>query len=65
MAKQKTKQAAKKRFSFSAKGKVLRRATKQAHFNALDSGKESRRKHSDENVSKSDLDRIEALLPYQ
>lgn len=62
--KQKTKQAAKKRFSFSSKGKVKHRAIGQAHFNGRNTGSESRRKHHDNQVKASDLGRIEALLPY-
>ncbi len=64
MPKQKTKKAARKRFTFSAKGKVQHRATHQAHFNARATGNETRRKHPDRNVSDSDLGRIEQLLPY-
>lgn len=62
--KQKTKKAAKKRFQFSGSGKVLRRHTSQAHFNARDTGQETRRKHKDDLVSPSDLPRITRLLPY-
>lgn len=62
--KQKTKKAAAKRFFFSSTGKVQRRATKQAHFNGLDTGKETRRKHSDKIIHKSDEGRINRLIPY-
>lgn len=62
--KQKTKKAARKRFSFSSTGKVKHRAVKQAHFNALATGNETRRKHGDRLVSGSDLKRIARLLPY-
>ncbi|HLC49190.1 MAG TPA: 50S ribosomal protein L35 [Candidatus Andersenbacteria bacterium] len=62
--KQKTKKAAAKRFFFSSTGKVQRRATKQAHFNGLDSGRESRKKHSDHLIHKSDAGRINRLIPY-
>ncbi len=62
--KQKTKKAAKKRFFFSSTGKVQRRTTKQAHFNGLDTGKETRRKHSDKVIHKSDEGRIKRLIPY-
>jgi len=62
--KQKTKKAAKKRFFFSSTGKVQRRNTKQAHFNGLDTGKETRRKHSDKVIHKSDEGRINRLIPY-
>lgn len=62
--KQKTKKAAAKRFFFSSTGKVQRRATKQAHFNGLDTGNESRKKHSDHLIHKDDASRIKRLLPY-
>lgn len=62
--KQKTKQAAAKRFEFSSTGKVKHRAIGQAHFNARATGQETRRKHHDRKVDASDLGRIETLLPY-
>ncbi|OGY31187.1 MAG: hypothetical protein A3C02_04080 [Candidatus Andersenbacteria bacterium RIFCSPHIGHO2_02_FULL_45_11] len=62
--KQKTKKAAKKRFFLSSTGKVQRRSTKIAHFNGLDTGNETRRKHNDHQVDKTDLGRIQRLLPY-
>jgi large subunit ribosomal protein L35 len=62
--KQKTKKAAKKRFSFSSTGKVKHRAIGQAHFNARSNGSETRRKHHDRPVNTTDLGRIETLLPY-
>lgn len=62
--KQKTKKAAKKRFSISATGKVRRRRTRQAHFNARATGNETRKKHSDDAVAESDRARVARLLPY-
>jgi len=62
--KQKTKQAAKKRFSFSSKGKAKHRAIGQAHFNSRAGGNETRSKHHDRQVSPADMGRIEQLLPY-
>ncbi|MEX0649387.1 MAG: 50S ribosomal protein L35 [Candidatus Andersenbacteria bacterium] len=62
--KQKTKQAARKRFKVSSTGKVKHRIPHQAHFNAKDSGKETRRKHGDGSVSSSDMGRIHRLTPY-
>lgn len=61
--KQKTKSAAAKRFKFSAKGKVSHRAPHQAHFNARDTGADSRRKHGDATLSHADRNRIQQLLP--
>ena len=62
--KQKTKKAASKRMYFSSTGKAQRRSTKQAHFNGLDTGKETRRKHSDKQIHKSDQARLTRLVPY-
>ncbi len=62
--KQKTKKAAAKRLFFSSTGKAQRRSTKQAHFNGLDTGNESRRKHSDKKIHKSDQGRLQRLVPY-
>ncbi len=64
MAKQKTKQAARKRFKVSAKGKVKHRAPGQAHFNARSTGEETRRKHHDKGISKNDYQRVKDLIPY-
>jgi ribosomal protein L35 len=61
--KQKTKQAARKRFSFSSKGKAKHRRAGQAHFNARSTGKETRQKHHDRGVHSTDLGRIAQLLP--
>lgn len=63
--KQKTKKAASKRFAFTAKGKVKRRATYQAHFNARATGAETRRKHHDKLVHHSDMPRIARLMPHE
>jgi len=63
--KQKTNRAANKRFSISAKGKVKKLPVHQSHFNAKDTGHETRRKHSTSIVTKSDTGRVRELLPYQ
>ncbi|MAF80846.1 50S ribosomal protein L35 [bacterium] len=62
--KQKTKKAAKKRFHVSPSGKVRRRRTHQAHFNARATGNETRHKHKDEQIADSDKGRVARLLPY-
>ncbi len=62
--KQKTKKAAAKRFFFSSTGKAQRRATGQAHFNGLDTGKQTRRKHKDSVIHDADAGRINRLIPY-
>lgn len=62
--KQKTKKAASKRFTFSAKGKVRHRPVHQAHFNARATGEQTRRKHGHVSVAATDLHRITRLVPY-
>lgn len=62
--KQKTNQAARKRFNISARGKFKRRVVHQSHFNAKDTGKETRRKHGEAIVTASDQGRLKQLLPY-
>lgn len=60
----KTKKAAQKRFRISSTGKFKRRAVRQAHFNAKNTGDETRRKHHDEPVDSTDRARLTRLLPY-
>lgn len=62
--KQKTKKAAAKRFFFSSTGKVQRRAIGQAHFNGLETGNKTRKKHNDKQIHKDDAARIKRLIPY-
>ncbi len=62
--KQKTNKAASKRFHISASGKIRRRKTRQSHFNARNTGNETRRKHVRVDVSNSDHGRLVRLLPY-
>jgi len=62
--KQKTKQAARKRFQFTGTGKVTRRAVKQAHFNSRATGSETRQKRTARFVHPTDLGRITDLVPY-
>ncbi|OGY36783.1 MAG: 50S ribosomal protein L35 [Candidatus Andersenbacteria bacterium RIFCSPHIGHO2_12_FULL_45_11b] len=64
MPKQKTKKSASKRFFFSSTGKVQRRSIGQAHFNGLDSGNQTRKKHNDKQIHPHDAGRISRLLPY-
>lgn len=60
----KTKQAATKRFVMSARGKVKRRKTRQAHFNARATGGATRKKHHYYDVAPADLPRLKQLLPH-
>ena len=64
MAKQKTKKAASKRFTFSSTGKVMHRKIGQAHFNARANGATTRKKHPTQSVHSTDLGRIERLMPH-
>lgn len=61
--KQKTKQAARKRFQFTGTGKVKRRAISQAHFNSRETGKQTRDKRHARSVHPADMPRIAELLP--
>jgi len=63
--KQKTNRAANKRFTFSSRGKAWHQAIHQSHFNAKDTGDETRRKHSDRIVKSADKANLHDLLPYQ
>jgi len=62
--KQKTKQAAAKRFQVSARGKISRRHTSQAHFNSRDTGEVGRRKRGNRGVHSTDTHRVHELIPY-
>lgn len=62
--KQKTKKAASKRFKVTAKGKVKHLPPHRAHFNARDTGDDTRRKHGDVSISPADRRRVQALIPY-
>lgn len=63
--KQKTKQAAAKRFSFTSTGKAGHRAPGQAHFNARNTGDETRRKHHGSLVKRANKRLLHEVLPYQ
>ena len=64
MAKLKTNKSILSRLKISGKGKLIRRATSQSHFNAKDSGKRGRFKHRTENIKKSDQKSFKRYLPY-
>ncbi len=52
--KQKTKKSVAKKVKVSAKGKVIRRATGQNHYNSRATGNENRSKRLDTVASKTD-----------
>lgn len=62
--KQKTKQAASKRFRVSASGIIHRRRTHQAHFNSRDTGQQGRVKRPNIPTHPADQGRLMELLPY-
>ncbi|NQU83199.1 MAG: 50S ribosomal protein L35 [Parcubacteria group bacterium] len=57
----KTKKALQKRFSVTKTGKVLKRHAGQDHFNSRDSGKITRKKRRDHEVSESNQRTIKRL----
>lgn len=62
--KQKTKQAARKRFRVSARGVIQRRATHQAHFNGRENGQQGRAKRPNIPTHPADYGHLIDLLPY-
>lgn len=62
--KQKTKQAASKRFRVSAGGVIQRRRTHQAHFNSRETGQQGRAKRPNIPTHQADQGRLMQLLPY-
>ena len=46
------------------KGKLIKRATNQSHFNAKDSGKKGRLKHRSTLIKKSDKKLFKQYIPY-
>ena len=52
MSKQKTRKSVAKRFKITKKGKILKRKAGQDHFNTRESGKITRKKRRDVEISK-------------
>jgi len=67
MAKQKlkTKKAVSKRFKVTGSGKIMRKPTRQAHFNAKQTGSQRRKKRGWVEVSKADAKKLKKLMPYK
>ena len=57
------KKALLKRIKITGKGKMLRRQTRLNHFNAKDSGKNTRRKRKESLITRSDKKALRQLLP--
>lgn len=64
MPKLKTRKAVAKRFKLTASGKVLRRKSKQNHFNARQTPKKKREKRNDQVVAEQFSKNIHVALPY-
>ncbi len=64
MPKIKTNKSILSRLKISSKGKLIRRATGQSHFNTKDSGNKGRSKHGNASIKKSDKKSFKKYLPY-
>lgn len=64
MPKIKTKKSVIKKVKITKNGKVLRRATKQNHYNSKESGNFKRSKRKDSRMFAADEKNIIAALPY-
>lgn len=60
----KTHKATAKRFRVTKRGKILKRAAGQDHFNARDPGRITLRKRRDRRIAKVDARALHHLLPY-
>ena len=64
MPKMKTKSAAAKRFSLTAKGKVKRRRANLRHILEKKSKKMKKRAGTTDYVAKADVNRVKVMIPY-
>lgn len=64
MSKLKTPKSLSKRVRITKKGKVMRRATNQNHFNSKDTGEEGRDKRTDVRLFKTDEKNVLNALHY-
>lgn len=62
--KQKTKKSVAKKVKITKSGKVIRRTTKQNHFNVRENKKFKRAKRRDVSVFEGDAKNIVKALPY-
>ena len=60
----KTNKAISKRFKITKNKKVMKRREGQDHFNSRDTGKQTRRKRRDKELSKTHKKALKAGLPY-
>lgn len=61
----KTHKSISKRFKVTKTGKVLKRHEGQDHFNARNTGNQTRRKRRDKQLSSTHRDALRAGLPYE
>ncbi len=64
MNKLKTNKAVAKRIRFTRRGKMIRRVTRQDHFNAKASGTRTQAKRRTRTVKKQDMKSLAAYLTY-
>lgn len=62
--KQKTRKSVVKKVSITKSGKVLRRKTRQNHYNVRETKEAKRAKRRDVTMSGQDAKNIKAALPY-
>lgn len=63
MPKLKTRKALLKRIKVTGRKKILKRATRQGHFNAKESGSKTRQKRKTSNFSSANRKKIRKILP--
>lgn len=63
MPKLKTRKALLKRIKITGRKKILARKTHQGHFNAKESGNQTRNKRRDNIISPADSRKIRKILP--
>ena len=61
----KTHKAISKRFRVTKRGKLIKRAAGQSHFNSRDPGRITLRKRRDRKIAKVDTRALRHLLPYE
>ncbi len=63
MIKLKTNKALSKRIKVTGRNKILKRALRQSHFNAKESGNKTRQKRKTSEMSSVDMKKIKQILP--
>lgn len=64
MPKMKTRKAAAKRFKITATNKITRRGAKTKHLLEWKNSSQKRRYGKDREISKSDYERVQVMMPY-